>query len=240
MPETATIKCMSWSRGAMGGSEPWPAGWWTPTTKTRNRRRSADRRALLSALPSSFLACLSVPPSLRGSFRRSEWREGGSRLCAGGTPETTLVRRVKSLRCLQEPVRRPVVRLTHQRACYAPAGQHVVFLQHRFSVSPSGGDGLLRHRGLLCSIMPCRFFSAVVNYDHQMVPANQVHAQEIGDTQNGIAWAQQVCSECQAIDVVRLARRTPGHRRSQNLPPLPEGSYNVSHSTTSTLQEGPQ
>jgi hypothetical protein len=40
--------------------------------------------------------------------------------------------------------------------------------------------------------------------------------------------------------VVRLARRTPGHRRSQNLPPLPEGSYNVSHSTTSTLQEGPQ
>jgi hypothetical protein len=28
------------------------------------------------------------------------------------TAETTLVRRVKSLRCLQEPVRRPVVRFT--------------------------------------------------------------------------------------------------------------------------------
>jgi hypothetical protein len=26
------------------------------------------------------------------------------------------------------------------------------------------------------------------------VPVNQVHAQEIGDTQNGLAWAQQVYS----------------------------------------------
>ena len=25
-----------------------------------------------------------------------------------------------------------------------------------------------------------------------------LHAQEIGDTQNGLAWAQQVCSECHA------------------------------------------
>jgi hypothetical protein len=30
------------------------------------------------------------------------------------------------------------------------------------------------------------------------VPVN-VHALEIGDAQNGLAWAQQVCSECHAI-----------------------------------------
>jgi mono/diheme cytochrome c family protein len=27
----------------------------------------------------------------------------------------------------------------------------------------------------------------------------EVHAQEIGDAQNGLSWAQQVCSECHAI-----------------------------------------
>jgi mono/diheme cytochrome c family protein len=32
-----------------------------------------------------------------------------------------------------------------------------------------------------------------------LISFSQVHAQEIGDTQNGLAWAQQVCSECHAI-----------------------------------------
>jgi mono/diheme cytochrome c family protein len=31
------------------------------------------------------------------------------------------------------------------------------------------------------------------------VSVSQVHAQEIGDTQNGLALSQQVCSECHAI-----------------------------------------
>jgi hypothetical protein len=34
------------------------------------------------------------------------------------------------------------------------SAQHVVFLQQRLSVSSSGGDGLLRHRGLLGSRPP--------------------------------------------------------------------------------------
>ena len=32
-----------------------------------------------------------------------------------------------------------------------------------------------------------------------LISFSQVHAQEIGDGQNGLAWAQQVCSECHAI-----------------------------------------
>jgi mono/diheme cytochrome c family protein len=31
------------------------------------------------------------------------------------------------------------------------------------------------------------------------VPVSQVHAQEIGESQNGLALSQQVCSECHAI-----------------------------------------
>jgi hypothetical protein len=31
-----------------------------------------------------------------------------------------------------------------------------------------------------------------------LISFSQVHAQPIGDTQNGLAWAQQVCSECHA------------------------------------------
>jgi mono/diheme cytochrome c family protein len=32
-----------------------------------------------------------------------------------------------------------------------------------------------------------------------LISFSELHAQEIGDTQNGLAWAQQVCSECHAI-----------------------------------------
>ena len=32
-----------------------------------------------------------------------------------------------------------------------------------------------------------------------LISFSQVHAQEIGDTQNGLASAQQICSECHAI-----------------------------------------
>jgi mono/diheme cytochrome c family protein len=42
------------------------------------------------------------------------------------------------------------------------------------------------------------------------VPVSQVHAQEIGDTQNGLALAQQVCSECHAIR--RGQARSPNSR----------------------------
>jgi mono/diheme cytochrome c family protein len=31
------------------------------------------------------------------------------------------------------------------------------------------------------------------------IAGSEGYAQEIGDTQNGLAWAQQVCSECHAI-----------------------------------------
>jgi mono/diheme cytochrome c family protein len=39
---------------------------------------------------------------------------------------------------------------------------------------------------------------------------SEVHAQEIGDTQNGLTWAQQVCSECHAIR--RGQTRSPNSR----------------------------
>jgi mono/diheme cytochrome c family protein len=39
---------------------------------------------------------------------------------------------------------------------------------------------------------------------------NEIRAQEIGDTQNGLAWAQQVCSECHAIR--RGQARSPNTR----------------------------
>jgi mono/diheme cytochrome c family protein len=42
------------------------------------------------------------------------------------------------------------------------------------------------------------------------VPVNQVHAQEIGDSQNGLALARQVCSECHAIG--RALARSPNSR----------------------------
>ena len=42
------------------------------------------------------------------------------------------------------------------------------------------------------------------------VPVNQVHAQEIGDTQNGLALARQICSECHAIG--RVLARSPNSR----------------------------
>jgi mono/diheme cytochrome c family protein len=42
------------------------------------------------------------------------------------------------------------------------------------------------------------------------VPVSRVHAQEIGDTQNGLSLSQQVCSECHAIR--RGQARSPNTR----------------------------
>jgi hypothetical protein len=42
------------------------------------------------------------------------------------------------------------------------------------------------------------------------VSVNQVHVQEIGDPQNGLALARQVCSECHAIG--RALARSPNSR----------------------------
>ena len=42
------------------------------------------------------------------------------------------------------------------------------------------------------------------------VSVNQAHAQEIGDTQNGLALARQVCSACHAIG--RALARSPNSR----------------------------
>jgi mono/diheme cytochrome c family protein len=42
------------------------------------------------------------------------------------------------------------------------------------------------------------------------VSVNQVHAQEIGDTQNGLALARQVCFDCHAIG--RALARSPNSR----------------------------
>jgi mono/diheme cytochrome c family protein len=54
------------------------------------------------------------------------------------------------------------------------------------------------------------------------VPVSQVCAQEIGDTQNGLALAQQVCSECHAIRRGQARSPNTRARRSRNLQPLPE------------------
>jgi mono/diheme cytochrome c family protein len=43
-----------------------------------------------------------------------------------------------------------------------------------------------------------------------LISFSEVHAQEIGDTQNGLARAQQVCSECHAIR--RGQARSPNTR----------------------------
>jgi len=42
------------------------------------------------------------------------------------------------------------------------------------------------------------------------VPVNQMRAQEIGDTQNGLALAREVCSACHAIG--RALARSPNSR----------------------------
>jgi hypothetical protein len=74
-PKIAAIKCIFPSQGRRGNLVgPWP-GWWCATTLRTGRHRWAARHGSLSVLPSSFLACLSVPLLLRGSFRRPEFSD---------------------------------------------------------------------------------------------------------------------------------------------------------------------
>jgi mono/diheme cytochrome c family protein len=67
-----------------------------------------------------------------------------------------------------------------------------------------------------------------------LISFSQLHAQEIGDTQNGLALSQQVCSECHAIrrgQVRSPNTRSPTFSELATTPGMTVGALTVALTT---------